>query len=282
MKTYAILAVSALALGVAGCGGSPKTRTALNCPQTQGDLSRTSVAPDGKTCTYQSSEGAEVTLQLVSVQGGPDATLKSVEDNLMAAAAPPSAPGAPSADAKAEAKAEGKAPAKADAGSARDASAAASEAEADARSSSVTIDSDGSHKGKVRVAGGAVIVDDDKGETHVNLPGIHVDANDNNDTANVQVGPIHIQAGDHGATIHMRRDVRLRGESLSPEKRGLRATFISEGKDRTDGYHFVGYEAGGPKAGPLTVAVVRSKVEIDQGGKVYSAVKRLVRDNGGV
>jgi len=47
-----------------------------------------------------------------------------------------------------------------------------------------------------------------------------------------------------------------------------------------EGYRFVGYEAGGPKAGPLTVAVVRSrKADAD---RISGDVVRLVRLNGGV
>lgn len=277
MKPYSLIAVSALALSVAACGGGPpKTRAALDCPQTQGPLTRTGVSPDRKACTYVSSEGAEVTLQLVSLQGGPDATLHTIETNLLAAQGPAAA--APATEAKPDAKA----PAAADAGSAKDASDAAKEAMEDAKGATVDVQVPGD-KHRTTINGHeAVVVDDDHGETHVNLPGIHIDANDGNDSANVQIGPLHVQAGEDGATIRVRRDVRLRGEALSHEKRGLRATFISEGKGRTDGYRFVGYEAAGPKAGPLTVAIVRAKNEVNQGDRVYRSVKRLVRENGGV
>ncbi len=278
MKTYAVLAVSALALSVAGCGdGPPKARTALDCPNTSGSLTRTSAS--AKTCTYVSSDGAEVTLQLVSVQGGPDATLSRIEDSLLAAQ------GLVKKDAdegKTTAEKAGAAPAAADANSAKDASAAAREAAQDAAGSLDDDSSDGV-KTNVRIgARGSVTVDEDSGETHVNLPGIHIDADDSTDSANVQIGPLHVVAGEDGAVVRIRRDVRLKGESLSREKRGIRATFISQGKERMDGYRFVGYEAAGPKAGPITVAVVRAKSEVEQGDRVYRAVKRLVRDNGGV
>ena len=65
---------------------------------------------------------------------------------------------------------------------------------------------------------------DADGTTRVNLPGIHITANDRDDTANVRVGPITVDANDGAATIRMRRDVRLRGEALSRDRRGLRAT----------------------------------------------------------
>ena len=287
MKPLYLFAASALALTTAACGnGPPKARTALDCPATQGDLTRTSASPDGKVCTYVSSEGAEVTLQLVSVQGGPDATLRTIETNLL---------GQQEAAAKAQdalAAKDGKGDAKADAKATAEASATAGPAAAEVKTADaaaspsdkhemadVSTDKSGKH---VVVGRGAVVVDDEDGTTHVNLPGIHIDADDATDSANVDIGPLHVNAGGDGATIRIRRDVRLRGEQLSREKRGLRATFISEKESLTDGYRFVAYEAGGPKAGPLTVAIVRAKTDVSQGDDVYKAVRRLVRANGGV
>jgi hypothetical protein len=80
--------------------------------------------------------------------------------------------------------------------------------------------------------------------------------------------------------IQVEKDVRLRGEALSPEKRGFRATYILATDNLRDGYRAVGYEAGGPKAGPITVAVVKSRS--GQRDHVLSDVKRLVRRNGGI
>jgi len=56
--------------------------------------------------------------------------------------------------------------------------------------------------------------------------------------------------------------------------------FIYKGDDLPGGYRVVGYEAGGPKSGPITVAVVKSKESFD-GDDIYNDVKRLVRKNGG-
>ena len=96
----------------------------------------------------------------------------------------------------------------------------------------------------------------------VDLPGIHITANENDESAKVRVGPISIDANDSSATIRSRREVRLRGEAFSREKRGIRATFIYTGKDLPAGYRFVGYEAGGPKTGPIAVAIVKSTTVI--------------------
>lgn len=260
MKTTLLVAASALALPLAACGPKvPPARAVLDCPATQGDLTRTSVAPDGKTCTYATSSGAEVTLQLVSVQGGVDATLSKIETNLLASRAEPAA-AAPEAAAAAE---------DASASAAGDAARAAKEAAEDTKGVTVDI--------KIDKDGEQV-----SGVTRVNLPGVHIVADDDKDSAEVQIGPLRVDAGDDSATIRVRRNVRLRGEPLNPEQRGMRATFIYTGKDLPDGYRFVGYEAGGPKQGPITVAIVKAREDGPDGGEIYPDVKKLVRENGGV
>lgn len=280
MKTTALLAVSALALSAAACspGGPPPKRAALDCPTKQGDLERTSVAADGKTCTYVADDGAEVTLQLVSVTGGIDATLAGLESELA-----PASETAATGEAGASADASEAKPAEVVSKPSDSARKAAAEAEQDSKSAmaSVKIEKDG--KTIVDIHGDhPAVVEDTHGTTHVNLPGIHITANDDEDTANVQIGPLHVNAGGDGATIRVRRDVRLRGEALSPDKRGVRATFIYTGPNLPDGYRYIGYEAGGPKAGPITVAIVKSKSHGPDGGELYPDVKRLVRRNGGV
>jgi len=44
--------------------------TTLDCPDSQGDLTRKSAASDGKTCVYGDDDGDEVTLQLIDFAGG--------------------------------------------------------------------------------------------------------------------------------------------------------------------------------------------------------------------
>jgi hypothetical protein len=78
MTSRAILAMSATAaaLALTACypgyfhrHGNYKTVTSLDCPQNQGDLTRQSAAADGKSCNYVSSDGGQVTLQLISLTG---------------------------------------------------------------------------------------------------------------------------------------------------------------------------------------------------------------------
>ena len=274
MKTLMLVAASGLAMSLAGCGGKPVAmRTALDCPKTEGELTRTGVAADGKTCTYATAAGAEVTLQLVSTPQGPDAALSAIEATLLANRQAPK----PSKDDNSiKGEDQGVAPAKEPARTegASSADRAAREATEDSRRVSVgaSVTSDPSDAGKDRGDGRATI----------NLPGIHIVANERDETANIRVGPLTVNAEDNAATIRIRRDVRLRGEALNPQRRGVRATFIYTGHDLPEGYRFVGYEAGGPKTGPITVAVVKSKLDDDVGSEIYPDVKRLVRKNGGV
>ncbi|MDB5482008.1 MAG: hypothetical protein JWO83_3061 [Caulobacteraceae bacterium] len=97
------------ALALAGChpphphAAAPlRAVSSLDCPDTQGDLTRKSAAADGKTCVYATEEGDQVTLQIVSLGGGDaHAALEPIETQLKseipAAAAPAVAPGAPGA-----------------------------------------------------------------------------------------------------------------------------------------------------------------------------------------
>jgi hypothetical protein len=259
MKPLYLLAASALALTATACSTkTPVARAALDCPSKEGDLTRTSAAGDGKTCTYVTTDGAEVTLQLVSVQGSVDSTLEGVEKVLLTDRTPATPGSGKPAISEASAKA---------------ADQAAREAREDANAAGVKVEAD---------ENGLDIKTDDGEVTRVELPGIRIVANDAEDTAQVKVGPLSIDAGGDSAKVRIRRDVRLRGEAFSREKRGVRATFIYTGEDLPDGYRFVGYEAGGPKRGPITVAVVKGKAGPQDGDEIYPDVKKLVRLNGGV
>jgi hypothetical protein len=272
MKPHSLIAASALALAAAACGPQvPAARAALECPATQGDLTRTSAAADGKTCTYTNDAGAEVTLQLVSVAGDVDTTLAAIEKTLLAGRAA----GADADGKAAEAQATDPKAAAGATASARAAEQATRQAMEDTRSAGAEI--------SVKAdSNGLAVTTDDGGTTRVELPGVHIVANDAEDTAKVKIGPLSIDAADDGAKVRMRRDTRLRGEPLRREKRGFRALFIYAGDDLPNGYRFVGYEAGGPKRGPITVATVRSKTDGPDGDDIYPDVKKLVRKNGGV
>jgi len=166
------------ALLVAGChpphphAAAPmKAVSSLDCPDTQGDLTRKSAAADGKTCVYATESGDQVTLQIVSLNGGdPHAALAPIEAQLKTEI--------PAAAAPAPAAAEAGAPDK----------------------DRVDINLPGVHIH----AGG-------DGHADVDAPGVHVRAQDHGgsgDNAVVQVNGIGakgvtINAGEGGAQIHI-------------------------------------------------------------------------------
>lgn len=273
MKPLLLLAAVSV-IPLAACTQAKAPRASLDCPASQGELTRTAQAADGKSCTYVSADGAEVMLRLVPVKGSPYATLDEIENTLLAQAETP---------ADDSAKAVAAADTKASPGSAEEARRIAEQAASDAGGVASSQRASSSEDGvDVHMEDGKVVVAEGGSTTRVNLPGIHIVADEEDDSASVRIGPLHVDANGDEAIIRVRRDVRLKGEALSRQKRGIRATFITEGKALADGAHFVGYEAGGPKTGPLTVAVVRAKEEIHDGDNVYRDVKRLVRKNGGV
>jgi hypothetical protein len=211
---------------------------------------------------------------LIAVSGSAyDAALQPVEAELQGEVQP-------ATEAKAGDAADGKsavASAKAAGSAASDASAVAKQAAEDAKGSDRKSDKD--EDGDSRDA-------DDSSphhggdHAHIDLPGIHINADDDSSTANIRVSGVNIDASDSGATIRVNRDVRLRGEAFSRDKRGFRATYILARDDLKDGWKAVGYEAAGPKTGPITVAVFKAH----EGGHhdVSDDIKRLVRRNGGV
>ena len=262
MKTTLLIAASALTL--AGCQARAPAVAKLDCPTTEGDLTRISVSNDGKTCAYRSKDGAEVSLELIPVSGDAQATLARIETELR------STPGPMSADAEA---------AQADV-SAKIADASRAQASVTAIAAEVArVQAEAEADAGIQVGGGGN-GDGDTDSGRIDMPGIHISGDSEN--ANVKIGPLTVEANGDDTTVNIYRDVRMRGEALSREKRGLRATFIYTGKDLPAGYRYIGYEAGGPKAGPLTIAKVRSKVDTESGDNINQDVRELVRRNGGV
>ena len=265
-------AVSILALAACAPRTPPASATGkLDCPMTVGDLTRLSAAADGKSCVYQIKDGPQFTLSLLQTPQGAEAALSTLESQLKAEAGMPTPQAAP--------------------GGAQAAPAASSEAQrvideaaADARG-----DDDWSEGGKAvsahveahTIHAPGVVVTESKDGDHakIDLPGIHIQADDDN--ANVQVGPIHIKADNGVAIIKVLKETRLRGEAFSRQKNGIRATFLYAGDRLSGPYKYVGYEASGPKKGPLVIAVVKSTQKGEDSDHMYEDVKRLVRRNGG-
>ena len=132
----------------------------------------------------------------------------------------------------------------------------------------------------------AADADGDKGDNvSIDFPGLHVRASDGK--AQVQVGGMNVDADDNGAQVRMGGDTVVNADERGAEIRqdrdtqaGVRSTFILAGDKMPDGYHVVGYEARGPKAGPIVVAVVKSKAEHGE-HDVFDDMKALVKHNVG-
>lgn len=263
MKLAMFVAASALTLSACS-GQSARAVTKLDCPMTEGELTRVSAAGDGKSCLYRSTDGAEVVLELVSFTGDAQVTLAGIEKQLLSEAAAEAAL-ANGAEATAVAP-------PVSSSTAADAARAHAEAVADA----------GGAEDRSKQLGVGTVDGPDGDVTRVDLPGIHVVADDANDTAKIEIGPLKVDASDDDTSVRIFREVRMRGEALSRERRGLRATFIYTGKDLPAGYRYVSYQAGGPKTGPLAIAKIRTKTSAEAGDDINHDVEELVRRNGGV
>ena len=74
----------------AGARGVLKVVEALQCPETQGVLTRKgSARPGGKVCTYTGPKGAEVSLHLVDLKGAPSSQVLRSFENQLAQDLPP-------------------------------------------------------------------------------------------------------------------------------------------------------------------------------------------------
>lgn len=258
MKTLLLTGVAVGLISLSGCA-QPRESAAvsgrLDCPETKGELTRLSMAQDGQSCRYRTRDGAEVDLRLVPVEGGPRETLARLEREL-SGLMPTEGAAAPVADGQEFEEA------------AALAASTVAQAEADAGAGDQV---------DVRMPGAKVNANDES--VSIALPGLKIDAGE--DKAQVKIGPINIDASDDGATVRIYREVRMRGEALSRERRGVRATYILAGGRQPGGMSYVGLEAGGPKTGPLVVAIVASAND-QKDAEMLDDIQKLVRENGGV
>jgi hypothetical protein len=223
----------------------------LDCPETQGDLTRKSAAPDGKSCVYADADGDQVTLQLLGLDGKDLRTaMAPIEAQLLtevpaasekpapASPANPHAPGAATPGAK----------------------------------DRVDIDLPGVH-----------IHTSADGHAKVDAQGVHVDAHDDDghdgdrhdhDRADVRIGGagagVTINANDGGAQVR-----------VDEKGTGLRARYILASESPgPHGFTTGWYEARGPVGGPVAVAVVLSKSHDDE-DKRHDVRQLLKRNVGG-
>jgi hypothetical protein len=239
--------------GQASADGVLRVVQTLQCPQTEGVLTRTGApAVNGLSCTYGGPRGSEVVLHLVRLDGA-DATaaLAHFETRLqgdvpgavarMAAAPPP--PATPNGS-------------------------AGSREDTDVILPGMSVRTRGDNA-VVRLPG--ISINAEGGSARVRIGGLNIVADDS--TQRVQVGTeddsLQVRAQDDAA------EIRTQGQGG-----GVRASYILVDEAAAAGaWRLVGYEARGPAGGPLVVATVRSRQRHED--DVFDAAKALVTANVG-
>lgn len=220
--------------------------TRLDCPERQNGLTRVEVAPDGRSCLYQAAD-AEVSLRLAAFErDDAEAALAPIETelkSLMPQLRPASAGGGTTDKSAARIHLPGL-------------SIDARDEGADIRIGGMTIKADDG-AAQVRVTKNVTERDGDRAAV--------VSASDAGD------GNVDIRADDQGAVVRHRQKA----------DDGVRATLVLASDKAPAGYHLAGYEARGPKGGPLVVAVVKAKRRDTDDGALFKAMKALVRHNVG-
>jgi len=265
--------------------GVLKVVDALQCPDSLGSLTRKgSARADGTVCTYAGPRGAEVELHLVTLgDDGIGPILKRFEMGLLGAmpqtAADLSRSAADSARADAEATRADAAAARADADAAR----AEARADADANANAST---DSAH---ISAPGMKVDAEGDRASVH--MPGLHVEAN--GDKADVRIGGLTIHANDGDASVNGHLTTGDNADTVSFQARNdaaemrtrapgeaIRQTYLlTDNRPAPAGWRTVGYEARGPRTGPIVVATVRSRER--HADEVFDDAKALVTLNVG-
>jgi hypothetical protein len=212
--------------------GVLKVVQTLQCPQTQGSLTRKGTAQNGGTvCVYAGPRGSEVTLHLQPLNGASvDDVLKAFEDRLSG--------DMPQTIASIEASSRSEAP------------GTASGDSATVEAPGVSVQAEGD-TAQVNVPGLSINADGDRAS--IRIGGVTIDANDSESSVNIEGGSdegrVNIQAAADGALIR----TRAAGDAT-------RATWlVTDGQTEGLGWRLVGYEARGPAGGPLVIAVFRAK-----------------------
>lgn len=128
-----------------------------------------------------------------------------------------------------------------------------------------------------------VSVQTDGENTRVRLPGLSVDQD--GERASINIGGIRIRAdgaseSDTGEIVSVNANENAAEIRTRASGDDLRATYILTDETASDaGWRTVGYEARGPGAGPLVIAVIHSKDREED--PVFEAAKELITLNVG-
>jgi hypothetical protein len=204
-----------------------KTVTSLNCPESQSDLTRKSVAADGRSCQYVDSSGDPVTLQLVSLGDGDVSAALAPLESTLRAELPAASDTDKDGDQDSKADSTGK-------------SSDKDRVDIDLPGIHIHANGEGNGNGDHVQIGKSVTIAD--GKTVV--------AQSRSGGAGVTVN-----AHDNGAEIH-----------VNEPGGGIRQSFILASETAgPNGYKLASYEARGPAGGPIVVASILSKTnEHDQ------------------
>lgn len=230
-----------------------KTVAQLECPESEGDLTRVRVEADG-ACVYAGPQGAEVTLRLVQLQNGDtDAALKPFETELRALLpraaaaaaaqpAPPTPPAAPDAPAAPEAAGEPK--------------------------ENVDVSLPGI---RIKTEGDAAVV---------RLPGIEIEADERKASGGSDSAKVNISVGNKRVVVNARDEAsEIRTVQLGSD---VQTNYIvTDERGSEAGWRLAGYLAAGPKAGPLVVAVLKSKAADGDHDEAFKDAKDLIERNVG-
>jgi hypothetical protein len=238
-----------------------KVVSKLDCPETQGNLKRSAVAADGLSCNY-AGDGSEVTLRLVAVSNEPSKALEPIEAEVKGLfpatltepeePTPPAKPGEPVVK-KATTKERVSMPGL----------------------SVETEEGDGVDKAHVRMPG--LTVNADGENAHVKIMGVEINTNEKENEVRIVRERWRGDDGDDFEidTSDGHANINNDGFSLGGQrKQGYRSTFVKTTEAAGAEWTVAGFEAQGPKRGPLVVAIVKSKSSRDADGEA----KHLFRD----
>ncbi|MFN4287435.1 MAG: methyltransferase type 11 [Brevundimonas sp.] len=247
--------------GEEASGGPLRVVETLECPQTEGVLTRTQTSADGLSCTYSGPRGASVTLRLVRFSGEAIGALDQLEGDVRALT--------PAAYARLNA------------GSGTSASISATAEGASAEDAATPA----AERSSVRLPGLSVRTEGDNAV--VRLPGVSIDTMGNE--ARVRIGGLSINANDDTGSVNVSSDqeavtVLARDDATEIRTRnlqgGVRSTYIViDERAISPEWRLVGFEARGPLSGPLIVAIVQTHDRRED--ETFSSAKALVTRNVG-
>ncbi len=244
MRHPAVLLAAPALLGLTACipPGARHARlqpiARLDCPDATHQLTRMRAAPDGSACDYTDASGGEVQLRLIKVSTSPDAALDPIEEQLKALV--------PTASPTAAGPATPPAP------------------------PAPPVSGDRSHNVDISLPGVSIHARDERAKVQVG--GIDINADHDTDTVHIQGG-----SGPLGPKSQFTVDAHNGGAIIRSKAMGENvhaSLIIASETPGPDGWRAVGYDAVGPKSGPLVVATIKARN--GQHDDVFEAARRLV------